>query len=127
MIIEFRKVPSIETPFEITQDGVKVSGTFVKQDAKLVDISMTMIGSIPVICNRCAKEFGISINEEVELKVSDGVYTNTNEEEDDLIYETFDSKINFNEIIDSEIESIKMDYHFCSDCNGDDKECEIEL
>lgn len=126
MIVEFRKVPLSETPFEINQNGVKVVGTFIKSSNKLVDIKMTIKGQVIVTCNRCAKEFSTDIDEEVELKVSDGMYTNTDEESEDLIYETFDSKVNFDEIIESEIESIKMDYHFCSDCSdGDEYEQEF--
>lgn len=125
MIIEFRKVPATDTTFEIIKGDLKVSGTFFKINQKLVDIKMTMMGQVLVTCNRCAKEFSTSVEEEVELKVSDGVYTNTDEESNDLIYETFDSKINFDEIIDSEIEAIKLDYHFCSDCSDDDYEVEL--
>lgn len=120
MIIEFRKVPLTSSPFDMEIDSIKISGDFYKINNKLVDIKAKLSGEVPVICNRCAKEFGISVDEEVELKVSDGVYS-TNDDLEELVYETFDSNINFDDIFGSEIEAIKTDYHFCSECSENDE------
>jgi uncharacterized metal-binding protein YceD (DUF177 family) len=125
MIIEFRKIPQVKTEFELKSDEAILRGTFTKINSRLVDIQAQLKGSTTVVCNRCTKEFSIDIDQEVELKVSDGIYNEDDNELDELIYETFDSKIDFNEILNSEIEAIRSDYHNCSDCKSDEYEEEF--
>jgi hypothetical protein len=125
MIIEFRKIPVAKTSFDFKIDSVAIAGNFYKINNRLVDIKANMSGKISVVCNRCAKEFDIDIDEEVELKVSDGIYPQNNNELDELIYETFDANINFDDIFGSEIEAMKMDYHFCSECSEEEYEKEF--
>jgi uncharacterized metal-binding protein YceD (DUF177 family) len=125
MIIEFRKAPPVKSDFELKQDSLLLKGTFSKINSKLVDITAQLTGQATVLCNRCAKEFSTDIDQEVELKVSDGIYNEDNSDLDELIYETFDSKINFNEILNSELEAIRSDYHYCSECSMEDYEEEF--
>jgi uncharacterized metal-binding protein YceD (DUF177 family) len=126
MVIEFRKAPAIESPFEFKSDDLIFKGTFIKKNSKLVDIKGLISGTTKVVCNRCAKEFSINIDQEVELKLSDGPFSDESDSDlDDMIYETYDSKIDFNDILNSEIEAIRSDYHFCSECSDEDYEEEF--
>jgi uncharacterized metal-binding protein YceD (DUF177 family) len=114
MIIDFKKVPFTKSDFESSFDGLTLKGEFNRENPTLVKIDAHLKGSIKVDCYRCATEFNLDIDEDLELFISDGVYKS----EDSLdIIEVEDSKIDFDKIIASEIESIKSDYHSCGNCD----------
>ena len=56
----------------------------------------------------------IEVDEKLHLLLSDGVYKK--DESDYLVIEIEDSLINFEDIIESELNSIRSDYHICDDC-----------
>ena len=112
MKIEFRKISDKEQSFEKDFDSLKCIGNFKKESDKIVLFNAKLVGEMESICDRCGDEFDVDIDEEISLKLIDGY-----SEEDDLdVIECFDSMIDFDEIINSEIESLKSDYHSCEDC-----------
>lgn len=124
MKIEFKKVPFTEKDFINELDSVKLEGTFCKISSTLAKVNTTLVGMTSVQCCRCGDEYPFEVNENLKFLLSDGVYNNT--ESDELVFEIENNTIDFDELIQSEISSIKSDYHICKDClkneDGIDKE-----
>lgn len=114
MKIEFRKVPQISKELEVIFNSVKIEGTFCKISQSLVKIDAVLKGSTEIDCCRCGIAEEIEVDEELHLLLSDGVYKN--DESEYLVIEVENSLIDFNEIIESELNSIKSDYHICENC-----------
>ncbi len=111
MKIAFRKISSQKTDFSVSYDTITFTGTF-KRDSKYVDIEAEIVGEIEVLCDRCGAEMPLLLDEKVAIKVSDGY-----DEGDDLdIIESHDSHVDFDQIAASEIEALKAEYHYCTQC-----------
>ena len=125
MKIEFRKVPQVSKELEIVHNSVKIEGTFCKISQSLVKIDAVLQGSTDIDCCRCGETEEIGVDEELHLLLSDGIYKN--DESEYLVIEVEDSIIDFDEIIQSELNSIKSDYHLCDECTqlGDNFEKEF--
>ena len=118
MRVEFRKVSSASTPFSLENDGVECSGDFKKLSSGMIEINLKIEGQLLHNCDGCLEEFELIIDETSKLLVSDGVYSG---DEIDVI-ESFDSFLDFEKIVQSELESIKSDYHYCEKCKNYFKE-----
>ncbi len=93
-------------------DRYRCEGNFRKISQNLAEIAFHLVAQSPLVCDRCAEEYVYPIDEQVILRVSDGCF-----EGDDLdVIEVFDHIIDFDKIINSEIETIRSDYHFCPKC-----------
>ncbi|PUE63577.1 hypothetical protein [Arcobacter caeni] len=114
MKIEFRKVPQVSKELEIVHNSVKIEGTFCKISQSLVKIDAVLQGSTDIDCCRCGETEEIEVDEELHLLLSDGIYKN--DESEYLVIEVEDSIIDFDEIIQSELNSIKSDYYLCDKC-----------
>ena len=84
-----------------------------------------MKGNIDIDCSRCGCSEPFSLNEELKLLLSDGIYKGDDEEF--LVIEIENSLIDFDEIIQSELNSIKSDYHICKSCLNDNQPFEKEF
>lgn len=126
MKIEFRKVPQTRKELVVEFDSVKIEGTFCKISQSLVKIDAVLNGTTQIDCCRCGVTDEIEVDEKLELLLSDGIYKNNNESEE-LIIEIENGLIDFDEIIQSELNSIKSDYYICEECSqmGDDFEKEF--
>ncbi len=123
MKIEFKKVSKNSSNINFSQDNLKFDGTFEKIDQKTVKCKGKFSGSITHSCDRCAEEFELPFEEEIELKLVDGI----TDERDEDFYNTIeceDSVIDFDEIIKSEIELYKSDYHYCKKCKEQNEQGE---
>jgi len=80
----------------------------------LVDLEGALRGSVEVECARCGRSFALPVDERLSLKLSDGIYRGFDEEAD--IVEFYDGNIDMQELIDSEYESIRLEYHICDTC-----------
>ncbi len=118
MRVEFRKVPATSTPFLIHSEGVKVSGSFKKLSQDMVEVNLNLDGKLLHECDGCLEEFELMISETSKLLVSDGVYSGN----DIDVIESFDSFLDFDRIVQSELESIRSDYHYCDNCKNNFKE-----
>lgn len=114
MKIEFKKVPQTTKELEYISDSVRIEGTFCKISQSLVKIDAVLKGSTDIDCCRCGITEKIEVDEELHLLISDGIYKN--DESEYLVIEVENSLIDFDEIIQSELNSIKSDYHICNDC-----------
>ena len=117
MKIEFRKVPQNPKEFSASHDSVEIEGTFCKISPSLVKIDAVLKGNTEIDCCRCGKTDTVTLNEEANFLLSDGIYKS---ESEDLVIEIENNLIDFDEIIESELESIKSDYYLCEDCSHND-------
>lgn len=120
MKIEFRKVPQSPKNFSAENNSVKIEGTFCKISASLVKIDSTLKGETSVLCARCGEDDTVTLNEEFNFLISDGIFKDESSESDDLVIEIENHMIDFDEIIQSEISSIYSDYHICTNCTNSD-------
>ena len=116
MHIPFRRVTSIPHDFDETQDGLNLKGNVVFMQRAEARLIANLKGDTNVQCYRCGDEFSLNINENLDFLVYDGVYKG---EELDVI-ELEDSIVDFSQILQSEVESIKSDYHLCENCKDSD-------
>jgi len=126
MKIEFRKIPLEESEFEISLNSVKFLGTFSKISSKLAKIHSNLVGECEVDCCKCGVAFTIPIKMEIQFLVSDGVYSSERDDEEYVIIEAEDHILDFDEILHSELESLKSEYHICDACKNNDNLVEIE-
>ncbi|WP_187647199.1 hypothetical protein [Nitrosophilus labii] len=118
MKVDFKKITAKAKSFILEKDGVVFSGVF-KKDRDLVDIDGKLKNEIEVICDRCSKEFMIKLDEKIHLKACEGIFKGNLEDTD--VVEFYDGYVDFDEILNSEIESIKLDYHLCDECKKEDE------
>ncbi|HRN00585.1 MAG TPA: hypothetical protein PKY07_07090, partial [Aliarcobacter cryaerophilus] len=88
-------------------------------------IEASLIGNIEIDCSRCGALDTLVVNEELKLLLSDGVFKG--DEDEFLVIEIENSLIDFDEIIQSEVNSIKSDYLLCKDCDGNSSIFEQEF
>ena len=125
MKIEFKKVPQTPKLLEAELDSVKIEGTFCKISQSLVKIDAILIGNTDIDCCRCGKTDNIEVNEKLDFLLSDRIIKN--DESEDLVIEIEDGLIDFDVLIQSELEAIKSDYHICEQCSKDNDDFEKEF
>ena len=126
MKIEFRKIPLQDTEFEITSNSVKFLGTFSKISSKLAKINSKLSGNCDVDCCKCGITFDVPLDTEIEFLLSDGIYSSESNDEELVIIEVEDHFLDFNEVLHSELESLRSEYHVCDNCKTNDDLVEIE-
>lgn len=114
MEIAFKKITKDGLDFSVDENKTCFSGTVCILPSSLISCKGLIVGEILHNCDRCGDELDLNLNEKVNLLISDGV-CKTKEEGLDVI-EFYEGVIDFNEILNSEIESIKSDYHYCDEC-----------
>ena len=117
MKIAFAKISATPVPFEISRDGLKLSGNLKRKDSKFIECKGKIKGRIPYICDRCGKEFNLDVNESVNLLLSEGVFNDEGHENMDVM-EFFGAEIDVDEILRSETEAFKSDYFYCEECKN---------
>ena len=94
--------------------------TLIANSEKLKDGSIIikgkLSGKVNVECVKCLKNFEKEINEEINFKVVKPPYNGFDENYDIIEQEKFDIE----EILKSEIESIKSDYNICNECQNEE-------
>ena len=127
MKIEFRKAPLNASEFEIISNSVKFLGTFSKISSKLAKINARLSGKYDVECCKCGTEIDIDVNDTIDFLISDGIYTpNQHNDEKFVIVEVENHFIDFDEILHSELESLKSEYYICDTCKNNNELVEIE-
>ncbi|MDD3344105.1 MAG: DNA-binding protein [Sulfurospirillaceae bacterium] len=116
MTIEFKKIPHSGIDFEVSHDGVMLKGNAIKSDKTMVTCKGRLLGNIEHACDRCAEVFTLLVDEDVEVLANDGLYEDQEGEELLNVIEFFDGSINFDTILQSELEALKSDYHYCGKC-----------
>lgn len=125
MTIEFRKVKKEQSEFclEFNEDStiIEAKGVFFYCSAKgMIELDLALNGSIGLDCCRCGEDFNSQVKLKSTILICDGVVKNSQSDEncDISIYEALNHKVEFRSIIQSEIDSYKLDYHKCNDCKA---------
>jgi uncharacterized metal-binding protein YceD (DUF177 family) len=115
MKVTLRKVGKTPIDFEVKSDEITFKGYLQYDSGKLILLKANLDGATLTECNQCGEEFKLPVNEEIEFFISDGVFEDESNIELDVV-ESFDSVANLDELLISEIELIKSDYHSCENC-----------
>ncbi|MFV0481708.1 MAG: DNA-binding protein [Campylobacteraceae bacterium] len=114
MQIAFKKVVKEGLDFSLHVKETKFFGKVYPKRDSLVLCQGDIKGEVSHICDRCGKDMVLDVNEKVEILISDGIYEGDTDEFD--VVEFYDGLIDFDELLNSEIEAIKSDYHYCENC-----------
>ncbi|WP_181882340.1 hypothetical protein [Helicobacter didelphidarum] len=96
-----------------SEETIGLKGELKRVDSKLVQFQGKLHGNLELICVRSGKSFRERIDCDLVLYFSDGVWktqSQTNNLNLDVI-EFFEGFIDFNFILESEVESIRLDYN----------------
>ncbi len=115
MKITLRKVTKTPLDFEIKSNEITFKGYLEYHSGKLILLKANLVGNIDTQCKICGEEFNLPVNEEIEFFISDGIYEDDGNIDLDVV-ESFNSIADLNELLNSEIELIKSDYHSCDNC-----------
>ena len=115
MKIKLIKVSKTPSDFEIRSDKITFKGFLQYDSGKLFRLNAEIKGSLPVICDICADDYEMDVDEEVEFFISDGLFEASNESLIDVV-EAIDGEADLDEILASELELIKSDYNTCPKC-----------
>jgi uncharacterized metal-binding protein YceD (DUF177 family) len=113
--IELRKIPFEKREFETSFSGLTLKGVFYKENQHTIKIEAKLSGVVEVDCIRCATPFKREIEEDLKLIITDRIFNGFDEVYD--VIEIDSQIIDFDDIITSEIESIKLDFeNICEKC-----------
>ena len=115
MTVVLRKVTKTPLDFVVKSDEITFKGYLEYHAGKLILLKADLQGSADIECNRCAMNFKLPVDEKIEFFISDGLYEDDNNIDMDVI-ESFNSQVDLDELLNSEIELIKSDYHSCEAC-----------
>lgn len=110
-----KKIGNTPLDFEIESKKITFKGYLQYHSGKLILLKANLRGLVDAECNRCGKEFDLPVDEKIEFFISDGIYEDNDNIEIDVV-ESFDSIADLDELLESEIELIKSDYHSCDNC-----------
>ena len=114
MKISLRTLPVEGQPFNQEFEDVTFSGTVRKKRDLIAFLSAEIVGKVLLTCDRCAEEFEEAINEKQEMLISDGIFNGSDESYD--IIEAENGLIDFELILQSELNLFRGDYHYCAAC-----------
>lgn len=111
---------TIETSLEGEGFSVAFSGELSRKGIGMAKLEGTLTGEIRLTCDRCGESFPYAVDEKVTLKLTDTPHKSSEGLGDELDYdiiEFLDGTVDLDEIILSEVNAIKFDYHKCEKCN----------
>jgi len=110
-----RRVRQTPLDFEVKSDEITFKGYLQYHAGKLILLKAKISGLLERSCDICAEEFKLLLDEDVEFYISDGVYEDDENIDIDVV-ESLDGKADIDELLHSEIELIRSDYHSCDEC-----------
>jgi len=110
-----RKVTKTPLDFDIKSNEITFKGYLQYHSGKLILLKADLNGSVDTECNSCGENFKLHLDEKIEFFISDGLYNDENNLDIDVV-ESFDSSADLDELLNSELELIKSDYHYCDSC-----------
>ena len=117
MQVTLRKVGKTPLDFEVKSDEITFKG-YLQYDAnKLILLKAKLSGKLITECDICAEEFKLDVDEDVEFFISDGIYEKDENSIVDVV-ESFNSTVEIEDLMNSEIELIKSDYNSCENCKS---------
>ncbi len=120
MKIVLRKVGKSPFEFEKKRDNITIKGYLQYDNDKLILLDAKLTGTLETECSICGDEFELEVDEELKFFISDGVYVDEDNSMIDVV-EAQGGELDVDELLHSEIEMIKSDYHCCEFCElGED-------
>ena len=120
MKIALRKVGRSPLDFEKKRDQITLKGFLQYDKDKLVLLEAKLKGTLETECAICGEEFDLEVDEDLKFYISDGVFIDEENSMIDVV-EAKEGELDVDELLDSEIELIKSDYHCCEFCEmGED-------
>jgi uncharacterized metal-binding protein YceD (DUF177 family) len=116
--VTLRKVGKTPLDFDIKSNEITFKGYLQYHAGKLILLHADLKGIVDTQCSQCGDELKLPVDETIEFFVSDGIYEDEEDTELDVV-ESFDSIADLDEILHSEVELIKSDYHSCEKCKAD--------
>ena len=114
MQVVLRKVTKTPLDFEVKSDEITFKGYLEYHSGKLILLKADLKGLIRAECSTCGEDFDLEVDEKVNFFISDGLYDGGDIDID--VVESFNSIADLDELLISENELIKSDYHSCEDC-----------
>ena len=116
MVVSFKKVTTAPKPFNIETENIKFFGEFSYFNKNLAKLTGKILGDITHECSRCLALEKVHHEIELEVLLSDGAFRQEDHSPELDIIEFEDGQIDFDYILDSELESLKSEYFLCSQC-----------
>lgn len=123
MKIPFNSVGTQVKPIDYTLKGVdfeiNLQGSLKRKSYGIAELDAVFKGNVLLECDACAEAINETVEEKVTLKLTDAPYSTSEGHGDELDYdiiEFLDGMIDLDEIIISEVNTIKYDYHKCEKC-----------
>jgi len=120
MKVMLRKVTKTPLDFEVKSDEITFKGYLEYHSGKLILLKAKLSGTLDKACDFCAQDFKLSLDEDVEFFICDGLYEDDESIELDVV-ESFSGFADIDELLHSEIELIRSDYHRCDSCKDKDE------
>ena len=117
MKVVLRRVTKTPLDFEVKSGEITFKGYLEYYKGKLILLKAKLNGFVLKPCDSCAEEFKLSIDEEVKFFISDGIYEDDDSIDLDVV-ESFNGNADIEELLHSEMELIKSDYHRCESCES---------
>jgi len=111
--ITLRKITKTPLDFEVKSKEMIFKGYLEYHSGKLILLQAKLSGLLERSCDICAQDSKVSVDEEIEFFLSDGIYSGS----DDIdVVESLNGTVDIEELLASEIELIKSDYYSCDAC-----------
>ena len=115
MKVILRRVTKTPLDFDVKSKEITFKGYLQYHGGKLILLKANLQGNILKDCDICAEEFTIPLDEKIEIFISDGIFKDEDGINLDVI-ESFDGAVEIEELLHSEVELIRSDYHSCDEC-----------
>jgi len=112
-----RKINKTPLDFVIKSDEITFKGYLQYHSGKLILLKADLMGQIDTQCSKCGEDMKLLVDEKVEFFISDGLYNDESTLDIDVV-ESFNSLADLDELLNSEVELIRSDYHSCKDCKS---------
>ena len=124
MKIPFQNIGPQSKTIKQTLEGddfnITLTGALTRKGLGMASLEGILNGTIQLECDRCGEPFTYLVDEKVTLKITDVPHKSSEglgDEQDYDIIEFLDGVVDLDEIIISEVNAIKLDYHKCENCN----------
>ena len=120
MKITLRKVGRSPLNFEKKIDQISLKGFLQYDKDKLVLFDAKLSGTLESECAICGETFELEVDEDLKFYISDGIFVDEKNSMIDVV-EAKNGELDIDELLASETELIKSDYHCCEFCEiGED-------
>lgn len=114
MRVAFAKITNQAKSFVFERENLKLECQIFRKSSKICVLQGSLSGTLSLVCSRSGEDFCKAIKEDLVLYISDGLWDMQSQSELDSfdVIEFFDGFIDIEKIFQTEVELIKLDYHF---------------